>query len=146
MLKYAIIVNSETKVCDVALGTDTEFYKSIGMEEIDVEQAYDGQWYIKGYAPEKPAPTESEIQAKLTAAVQAYMDSTVQTRGYDNIHTACSYCNSTDNIFAAEGLACLAWRDKVWRTCYDILTEVTSGTRKIPTEDELLEELPILDW
>ena len=91
-------------------------------------------------------PTVEEIQAQLTAAVQAYMDSTAKTRGYDNIHTACSYANSTDHIFAAEGQACLAWRDKVWRKCYDILAEVKAGTREIPTVEELIAELPALEW
>ena len=38
----------------VGIGTDVEFYKSIGMTEMEVEQAYNGVWYLKGYAPEKP--------------------------------------------------------------------------------------------
>lgn len=53
MLKYAKIVNEKTKACDVGLGTNTEFYKSIGMTEMDVEQAYDGSWYVKGHCPSK---------------------------------------------------------------------------------------------
>ena len=90
--------------------------------------------------------TEEQIKKVLTNAVQAYMDTTAQTRGYDNIHTACSYVNSTDDIFAAEGAACLAWRDAVWRKCYDILAEVQVGSRPIPTVDDLIAELPILVW
>ena len=54
MEKYAIVVNEETKQCDVGLGTDEEYYKSEGMTLQEVEQAYDGGWYLKGYAPEKP--------------------------------------------------------------------------------------------
>lgn len=61
MLKYAKIINEETKLCEVGLGTNTKFYKSIGMSEIEVEQAYTGDWYVEGYAPEKPAPTYEEI-------------------------------------------------------------------------------------
>lgn len=61
MLKYAKIVNEETKQCDVGIGTDIEFYESIGMTEMDVEQAWDGSWYLTGYAPEKPAPTKEEV-------------------------------------------------------------------------------------
>ena len=61
MLKYAKIENEETKQVSVGLGTDTEFYESIGMEEMDVEQAYNGAWYLVGYAPVKPAPTREEI-------------------------------------------------------------------------------------
>lgn len=63
MLKYAKITNEETKECSVGVGTNSDFYKSIGMTEMDVEQAYNGNWYVAGYAPEKPAPTY--IQKRL---------------------------------------------------------------------------------
>ena len=53
MKKYAKIVNEETKKCDVGIGTNAQFYESIGMIEMDVEQAYNGSWYLKGYAPKK---------------------------------------------------------------------------------------------
>lgn len=90
--------------------------------------------------------TEEHIKKVLTNAVQAYMDTTAQTRGYDNIHTACSYVNSSDSIFAEEGAACMVWRDQVWRKCYDILAEVQAGVRPIPTVDELIAELPEFNW
>ena len=54
MLKYAKITDEKTKACQVGLGTNTAFYKSIGMEEMDVIQAWDGQYYLAGYAPEEP--------------------------------------------------------------------------------------------
>ena len=53
MLKYAKIINEETKQCDIGLGDDIAIYKSIGMKEMEVEQAYNGSWYAKGYAPEQ---------------------------------------------------------------------------------------------
>ena len=65
--KHAKITNEETKACSVGIGTDEEFYKSIGMTEMEVEQAYNGQWYLKGYAPAKPEPTLEEQVAKLEA-------------------------------------------------------------------------------
>ena len=52
--KYAKIINEDTKQCDVGTGTNIEFYKSIGMKEVDVEQAWNGYWYLKGYAPSRP--------------------------------------------------------------------------------------------
>lgn len=91
-------------------------------------------------------PTVEEIQKMLTDGVQAYMDTKAQERGYDNIHTACSYANSTDEVFKAEGTACLAWRDSVWRKCYTILDEVKAGKRAIPTLEEVIAELPVLVW
>jgi hypothetical protein len=54
MIKYAKIIDNATKQCEVGIGTNAEFYKSIGMTEMEVEKAYDGQWYLAGYAPAKP--------------------------------------------------------------------------------------------
>ena len=62
MKKYAKIVNEETKQCEVGLGTNSAFYQSIGMTEMEVEQAYDGSWYVFGFTPEKPVPTKADIQ------------------------------------------------------------------------------------
>lgn len=104
MLKYAKVINEETKQCEVGLGDPTEifdevekvrtwqeterqeqaitdeqgnetteiidvpveksetyietttvgqFYESIGMTEQNVEQAYNGDWYLVGYAPKQ---------------------------------------------------------------------------------------------
>lgn len=54
-MKYAKIINDITKQCDVGIGTDSTFYESIGMELYKVEQGYDGNWYLEGFAPVKPA-------------------------------------------------------------------------------------------
>lgn len=54
MKKYAIIENELSKIVSIGSGSDIDFYKKIGMTEIEVEQAYDGTWYVAGYAPAKP--------------------------------------------------------------------------------------------
>ena len=84
---------------------------------------------------------ESGIQKKLTDAVQNWMDRRAQERGYDNIASACSYIQSTDEVFRAEAEVCVAWRDRVWRYCYNVLDAVMAGQRSIPTVAELLAEL-----
>lgn len=61
MLRYAKIINNETKEVQVGVGVNDEYYASIGMQEMEIEQAYNGRWYISGYAPVKPEPTEEEI-------------------------------------------------------------------------------------
>lgn len=72
MLKYAKIENEETKECSVGVGTNIEFYQSIGMEEIDVEQACNGNWYLVGYAPDKPIELlESEKRAERNIILQS---------------------------------------------------------------------------
>lgn len=54
MLKYAKVSNNVTKQCQVGTGTNIDFYKSIGMTQMEVEQSYTGEWYLQGYAPKKP--------------------------------------------------------------------------------------------
>lgn len=54
MKKYAKIVNEKTKACEIGLGTNASFYQSIGMIEQEVEQGFNRQWYLLGYAPKKP--------------------------------------------------------------------------------------------
>lgn len=54
MLKYAKVINEETKECDVGIGNDIKYYQSIGMSEQDVDLAYNGIWYLVGYAPTRP--------------------------------------------------------------------------------------------
>lgn len=72
MKKFAKIINEKTKACEVGLGTNIAFYSSIGMTEMEVEQAYDGGWYLKGYAPEKPQEVkEQEVRAVRNSYLQA---------------------------------------------------------------------------
>lgn len=60
MFKYAKIIDTNSKLCEVGLGSNEPHYRSIGMVKLDVEQACNGNWYVKGYAPEKPLPTNEE--------------------------------------------------------------------------------------
>jgi hypothetical protein len=73
---YAKIENAETKTVSIGTGTNTDFYTSIGMTLMDVEQGYDGQWYVAGHAPVKPqelidAETLAAAKAERAAAVAA---------------------------------------------------------------------------
>lgn len=74
MIKYAKIVNEETKVCQVGIGTNDKFYQAMGMTKLDVEQAYNGQWYIKGFAPAEPEKTYAEKRAIEYPALSEQLD------------------------------------------------------------------------
>ena len=64
MIKYVNVLNEETGLVDIATGTDTEFYKSIGMVEHDVEQSdVDYCWYLKEKCPHL-TPEEKEAEEK----------------------------------------------------------------------------------
>ena len=133
MLKYAKVINEETKQCEVGLGDPTaifdevekvrtrqeteqqeqvvpaeydeqgnlvkeetteivdvpidksetfietmtvgEWYESIGMTEQDVEQAYNGDWYLTGYAPTQPL---DELKALKRAEINKARDEAEQ--------------------------------------------------------------------
>ena len=54
MIKYAKIINQETGLCEVGLGTNISFYQSIGMEQLDVQQSdIDNTWYLADKCPMK---------------------------------------------------------------------------------------------
>ena len=54
MIKYAKIINQETGLCEIGLGTNIEFYQSIGMTPLDVQQSdIDGAWYLASMCPMK---------------------------------------------------------------------------------------------
>ena len=63
MRAYAKIVDDETKLVIVGTGSDSEYYQSIGFTEMDIEQSYNGSYYLAGHAPQKPI--EAYRQEKL---------------------------------------------------------------------------------
>ena len=77
MLKYAKVTNEETKECMVGLGTNIEFFKSMGMTEQDVEEAYDGKWYLVGYAPSKPNDVQIQELEKQIVDIYGKLPSNV---------------------------------------------------------------------
>ena len=71
MIKYAKVINDQTGLCEVGIGTNSKFYKSIGMKEQDVSQSdIDGKWYLSDKCPMKSNETKlaEAKQAKLNEA------------------------------------------------------------------------------
>ena len=88
----------------------------------------------------------TSTKSQLTSAIQSTLDKKAQERGYDSILSLCTYATSAKPKFKAEGQAGVEWRDEVWAKGYAILADVESGSRAIPTVDELLAELPNFVW
>lgn len=91
-----------------------------------------------------PAPI-TDPKAILEMAVQDYLDRKAIERGFDNIFTAVTYADEpVVPEYQLDGQAFRKWRSLVWAYCFTVLRDVQQGVRKIPTEAELLAELPPL--
>ena len=112
----------------------------------EVEPNAEGVRCFQIVAPVEPTKEEIEaqIQSQLTQAVQHVLDSKAQELNYDNCLSVCSYIDTGVPKFDAEGKAFRAWRSAVWAKGYEILAQVQAGQRAIPTEEQLLAELPKL--
>lgn len=88
---------------------------------------------------------------RLESAVQEYMDAKAASYGYGDerlppLLSAISYAEEPAvPKFQAEGQKFRAWRSLVWAACYSILGDVVAGQRQVPTVEELIAELPVLE-
>lgn len=100
MLKYAKIINDETKEVSIALGSNPPR----DYVEMEVEQDYNGSWYVKGYAPEKL--TEVVKQERIAELHQLLADSDYWTS---------KYCDGeyTDEEWAEKVAIRKAWREEL---------------------------------
>lgn len=93
-----------------------------------------------------PPLSEAEAKAKLIEdfkqVVQNILDTKAQSKGYDDIVSACSYAGY-ENEFRQEGEAFGIWRAKCWRWGYDLLAKYqNTPTKKIPSIEEIIKTMP----
>ena len=103
-------------------------------------------WTQVKTAEQKSAEATEATQKHLTDVIQNHLDATARTRNYDGILSLCTYATSGNTTFAGEGQSGVTWRDGVWAKGYEILAEVKAGTRPVPTESELIDLLPLMQW
>lgn len=127
MLKYVKVINEKTKLCEVGLGTNVSFYQSIGMTEQEVEQGFDGAWYLKGYAPEKPL---DELKKAKRAEINQARDEAEQGgfeymgKVFDSDQVSCiRMMGASQSLANAPAETTITW------TCQDNSTIDLNGTQ-----------------
>lgn len=95
------------------------------------------------FETEQEPQTQEEVIDMYKRYVQRALDAFAQTRGYDDIHTAASYKDSSDAQFKLEGEYCYELRTVTWRACWTILDQVLDGEIEQPTKEELIAMLPV---
>ena len=123
-------------------------YEADGSQDTYIPKHFELLMPEEATALQKPTPEEelAAMQKAFTDAIQARLDSFAQTRGYDGILSAATYATSTVPQFHAEGQYAVEARDMTWAKAYEILGAVLSGQRPMPTQEEVLAELPVLTW
>lgn len=89
--------------------------------------------------------TLQELEENYKNLIQAHLDSTAKSWGYDSIYTAIGYIGDPNDIFNKEGLMFRNWRSAVWTYVNEELAKLKQGLRAMPTEEEAIAELPLLD-
>lgn len=86
--------------------------------------------------------TPAQSAAALSGAVQAHVDATARSLGYDNILAAISYADEPSvPKFQAEGVALRAWRSAIWTAAAPAIDVVAVGG-VVPSAAALLATLP----
>lgn len=91
-------------------------------------------------------PTIEEIKKIYENAVQAHLDATAKSHGYDNTYTCLSYRDSSDEKWKREANIFNLWRDSVWHKAHEILDAVMCGAIPQQTVEEVIAQLPKIEW
>ena len=112
------------------------------LEDLAVVEPVTGPEVLFTVAPKPREITDLVWQARKTDVIQHHLDSTARGFGYTNIFTATTYATSLSPKFGPEGIALRDWRDEVWAAAYQILEDVRTDLRTMPSDAELIAELP----
>jgi DNA repair exonuclease SbcCD ATPase subunit len=85
------------------------------------------------------------LEEQYTAQVQAMLDEAAKALGYDSCLSVCSYIETGVEKFDKEGVQFRRWRSAIWARGYQLLDEVKSGVRAVPTPEELPGLMPKLE-
>jgi hypothetical protein len=139
-MQYQLLANNDSVQC---VDTGAFIPAAPGNRDWDAYQ----DWLAAGNTPLPvplpPAPSLSELTLIIQTGVQAWMDATAQSKGYDNALSCVSYVNSPNTTFQSEANSMLHWRDAVWSQCYLLQAEWTANTpNPLPTVDSVIAQLP----
>lgn len=86
--------------------------------------------------------TPEQTIARLEKALDDYLDKEARSLRYDSIKTIVTYRDDENPKFKSEGIAGYRLRSNVYTLGIQIMEEVLLQTRPIPTESELIAEMP----
>ncbi len=103
------------------------------------------QWSIRNATPEEIVVKKERIMSEYENALANLFNSKAKEKNYDNYIT-CSLRAGYSGPYQQEGIAFAQWMDNCNFTGYQILNDVESGIRTIPSIPDFLAEMPTFDW
>lgn len=150
MPDYALAEIGVFPVEPVTPSFDAAAFKAVELAPILLNGVFYQAWDIQPLgvmqADAKRTERNDALLSEVIDAIQLRLDNKARERGYDGILSLCSYATSKNQKFGPEGAAGVVWRDALWEKGYEILEAVRYGSRPIPTVDEVLAELPAMEW
>ena len=117
--------------------------------------------YIAFMYPEQTIP--GQLQA-CSNAIQRFLDSTAQSRGYDNLRAAVAYASQIPFVapvnatpdqlavtalsekFRIEGNALQLWASQTWAEAIVYENKVIAGTEPLVTPEQAVAMMPTFTW
>ena len=112
MLKRIKVINEKTKevlIMSEKSNEDWAVSNGYSRELVEVEQAYDDLYYLKGFAPAKPAPTKEEIRS---IREQLFSSSPCSDYKYDYEEAVARYGADSEQAISTSKIW-LAQKDKI---------------------------------
>lgn len=83
----------------------------------------------------------------IKAEVQKKLDDFAREKGYDDLRSACTYTNSSIEVYRTESIRACELRDLTWYTLYVYFNDVVTGVRDLPVSwNDIAQNLPELTW
>lgn len=119
-------------------------------EDVISEDAVTKTYTVNDKSPEQIQTYVAEKKLHFEQVIDKHIDQVAKDKGYGRVgmtpSAACLGYASFPNDYQAEAIAYGQWIASLWPVINQIMTDVQSGTRAIPTEAELIAALPGMVW
>lgn len=109
----------------------------------------DGRYYtsytVRELTGAELASAKRAKELEYDAHLQHHFDQVAQSRGYTNWMT-CSLRAGKPGPYEAEGTAFFNWMESCNQQAFQLLNEVLSGAKPLPTPQEFIASLPRIQW
>lgn len=137
---YAKTYDNHGELALVIAYEETEGFAPFDVSNGDYLAIVNGKIEIVG----APQETPDKALARLESVLDAYIDAQAKLYRYESIRTMVTYDGDENYKFRAEGKGAKIFRSRCYTLALMVISEIQQG-RPIPTESELLAEMPTLE-